>query len=72
LESFPQNSYNESVTAGALAGNLPCILDVDGPIMPNWAWSGYMQPLAIDESIIADFLPGTLGYWDGELYSVGL
>jgi multiple sugar transport system substrate-binding protein len=72
LESFPQNSYNESVTAGALAGNLPCILDVDGPIMPNWAWSGYMQPLAIDESIIADFLPGTLGYWDGDLYSVGL
>ncbi|MHA7886343.1 sugar ABC transporter substrate-binding protein [Roseicyclus sp.] len=72
LESFPQNSYNDSVVAGALAGNLPCILDVDGPVMPNWAWSGYMQPLAIDESLIEDFLPGTLGYWDGELYSVGL
>jgi multiple sugar transport system substrate-binding protein len=72
LESFPQNSYNDSVVAGALAGNLPCILDVDGPVMPNWAWSGYMQPLAIDESLIEGYLPGTLGYWDGELYSVGL
>ncbi|RYE72115.1 MAG: hypothetical protein EOO80_20800, partial [Oxalobacteraceae bacterium] len=25
------------------------ILDVDGPVMPNWAWSGYLQPLSIDE-----------------------
>lgn len=72
LESFPQNSYNDSVVAGALAGNLPCILDVDGPVMPNWAWSGYMQPLAIDASLIEGYLPGTLGYWEGELYSVGL
>ena len=72
VESFPQASYNDSVIAAALAGNLPCIIDVDGPIMPNWAWSGYMQPLEINESLIADFLPGTLGMWDGELYSVGL
>ena len=72
LEAFPQGSYNDSVVAAALAGNLPDILDVDGPVMPNWAWSGYMQPLAIDESLIADFLPGTKGYWDGQLYSIGL
>jgi len=72
IESFPQESYNDSVVAAALAGNLPCILDVDGPVMPNWAWSGYMQPLPLDESLIADFLPGTKGYWDGELYSIGL
>ena len=72
IESFPQESYNDSVVASALAGNLPCILDVDGPVMPNWAWSGYMQPLDIDESRIADFLPGTKGIWDGQLYSIGL
>lgn len=72
LQSFPQASYNDSVTAAALAGNLPDILDVDGPIMPNWAWAGYMQPLTIDESKIANFLPGTKGIWDGKLYSIGL
>ena len=72
LQSFPQAAYNDSVTAGALAGNLPDILDVDGPIMPNWAWAGYMQPLKIDESKIASFLPGTKGTWNGQLYSVGL
>ncbi|MEY1554126.1 ABC transporter substrate-binding protein [Yoonia sp. R2331] len=72
LESFPQESYNDSIVAAALAGNLPDIIDVDGPVMPNWAWAGYMQPLDIDESLIADFLPGTKGMWDGQLYSIGL
>ncbi len=72
IESFPQESYNDSVIASALAGNLPCILDVDGPVMPNWAWSGYLQPLPIDAAEFTDFLPGTKGIWDGQLYSIGL
>ena len=72
LQSFPQAAYNDSVVAGALAGNLPDILDVDGPVMPNWAWAGYMQPLQIDETKIANFLPGPKGMWDGKLYSIGL
>ena len=72
IESFPQESYNDSIIAAALAGDLPDIIDVDGPIMPNWAWSGYMQPLPIDESKFDDFLPGTKGYWNGKLYSIGL
>ena len=72
LQSFPQAAYNDSVVAGALAGNLPDILDVDGPVMPNWAWAGYLQPLQIDESKIEAFLPGPKGYWGGKLYSIGL
>ncbi len=72
VESFPQGSYNDSVVAGALAGNLPCILDVDGPVMPNWAWAGYMQPLPISEDALAGHLESTIGRWDGQIYSVGL
>lgn len=72
VESFPQSSYNNSVVAGALAGNLPDILDVDGPNMPNWAWAGYLQPLPIEPAKVEKFLPGVLGTWNGELYSVGL
>ncbi|WBU62188.1 ABC transporter substrate-binding protein [Paracoccus albus] len=72
VESFPQNSYNDSVVAAALSGNLPDILDVDGPNTPNWAWAGYLQPLPIDEAAVEKFLPGVLGYWNDELYSVGL
>ena len=72
IEEFPQESYNDSVEAAALAGNLPCVLDVDGPVMPRWAWAGYMQPLPLDESKIANFLPGTQGIWNDTLYSIGL
>ena len=72
LEEFPQAAYNDSVTAAALAGKLPDIIDVDGPVMPNWAWSGYMAPLEISEDELKDFLPGPIGKWGGELYSVGL
>jgi multiple sugar transport system substrate-binding protein len=72
METFPQLAYNDAVGAAALAGELPDILDVDGPVMPNWAWAGYMQPLGIDENTLDGFLPGPIGRWDGELYSVGL
>ena len=72
LEAFPQESYNDSIIAAAVSGSLPDIIDVDGPIMPNWAWAGYMQPLQLPEGAVDSFLPGALGYWEGELYSVGL
>ena len=72
IEEFPQASYNESVTAAALAGELPDIIDVDGPIMPNWAWSGYFAPLQIDQAKLDSMLPGSIGSWNGETYAVGL
>jgi len=72
IQDFPQDSYNESIVAGALAGNLPDIIDMDGPVMPNWAWSGYLAPLDLPEEVLDGFLPGAIGRWDGQVYSVGL
>ena len=72
LEQFPQAAYNDSVTAAAVAGKLPDILDVDGPVMPSWAWAGYMAPLTIDPASYAKFLPGPIGKYNGKVYSVGL
>ena len=72
LEEFPQESYNSSIVAAALAGDLPDIIDVDGPVMPGWAWAGYMLPLNLSEGALDDFLPGAIGEWNGEVYSVGL
>ena len=37
--AFPQLDYNTSVVSAA-QGGLPCLLDVDGPVTPAWAWSG--------------------------------
>lgn len=71
IEQFPQAAYNDSVTAAALSGELPDILDVDGPIMPNWAWAGYLAPLTIDPAKLDGFLPGVIGKWNDQIYSVG-
>ncbi len=72
LEEFPQESYNSSIVAAAAAGDLPDIIDVDGPVMPGWAWAGWMVPLSLSEGALDDFLPGAIGEWNGEIYSVGL
>ncbi len=72
LEQFPQAAYNDSVTAAAVAKKLPDILDVDGPVMPSWAWAGYMAPLDLPADTYAKFLPGPIGKWNGKLYSIGL
>jgi len=70
-ESFPQGAYNDAVVAAAASGDLPCLLDLDGPIMPNWAWAGYLQPLGIDTKITDALLPTAVGKWDGQIYSAG-
>lgn len=70
-ESFPQGAYNDAIVAAAASGDLPCLLDLDGPIMPNWAWAGYLQPLEISTSITDALLPTAVGVWDGEIYSAG-
>src|ERR1700682_6373444 len=36
-EAFPQASYNDSVAAASVAGNLPCILDLEQPTVPHFA-----------------------------------
>jgi len=71
LKSFPQESYNSAVTAASSANKLPCILDIDGPNVPNWAWAGNLAPLDLPDSLFEDQLQSTMGVVDGELYSFG-
>ncbi|MCI5826224.1 MAG: sugar ABC transporter substrate-binding protein [Arcanobacterium sp.] len=71
LTAFPQVAYNDSIVAAASSKDLPCILDLDGPIMPNWAWSGYLAPLELSKETTADLLPSTQGIYNNKLYSVG-
>ena len=57
VQAFPQDSYNQSVVAAAAAKKLPCILDIDGPNVPNWAWAGYLAPLEGMDDTLSKFLP---------------
>ena len=71
LQSFPQDAYNDAVTAAAAAKKLPCVLDIDAPNVPNWAWAGYLEPLGLPEGTFDGQLESTLGVVDGEVYSFG-
>lgn len=73
IESFPQDSYNDSIAAASIAGSLPCIIDLDAPTVPNFAWSGYIQPLGITEADIGEMgvLTNDVGRYNGEIYSLG-
>ncbi|MDH6437465.1 multiple sugar transport system substrate-binding protein [Streptomyces sp. SAI-144] len=73
IQAFPQGSYNDSVVAAASARKLPCLLDVDGPNVPNWAWGGYLAPLDLSKGQVAvkDQLPSTVGTYQGKTYASG-
>jgi multiple sugar transport system substrate-binding protein len=72
---LPEGSYNDQVNAAALAGDLPCLLDFDGPFLYNYAWSGYLTPLDdfVSAELKDDFLPSIInqGTYGGHLYSLG-
>lgn len=74
-EQLPEGTYNDQVQAAALAGDLPCLLDFDGPYIYNYVWSGFLQPIDrfVNSDLRADFLPSIIdqGTYNGKLYSLG-
>ena len=70
-EAFPQGAYNDAVTGAAAAGRLPCVLDADGPVVPNWAWAKYLAPLGLPRSTTDKFLPSTVGKYKDTIYAIG-
>ena len=71
IEAFPQASYNDSVAAASVAGSLPCIIDLDQPTVPNFAWSGYVQELPVPADMLAKFTAGGVGLYKDKPYSLG-
>jgi len=72
---LPEGSFNEQVSAAALAGDMPDLLDFDGPFLYNYAWAGHLVPLDyyISDYLRDDFLPTIIaqGTFGGKLYSLG-
>jgi multiple sugar transport system substrate-binding protein len=75
LTRLPEGSYNEQVSGAALSGDLPDLLDFDGPFLYNYAWAGHLIPIDdyVPQEMLDDFLPSIIaqGTYDGQLWSLG-
>lgn len=73
IQSFPQASYNDSVSAAALARKLPTIIDMDNPTVANFAWSKYIQALPITDADVQQLglANSAVGRYQGKIYSLG-
>lgn len=73
VEAIPQGSYTASITAASMVGQLPCIIALDQPTVPNFAWAGHVRPLEtlLPADAVARLLEGGRGSYMSQLYSVG-
>lgn len=72
---MPEGQYTDQVNAAAAAGDLPDVIDFDGPIMANLAWSGHLVPIedCIGDELRGNVLPSLIeqGTYADRLWSVG-
>lgn len=73
VQAIPQGSYTESITAASLVGQLPCVIAIDQPTVPNFAWAGHVRALddLLPRAAVQQLLPGGRGTYMDRLYSVG-
>ncbi|MCU7933288.1 MAG: extracellular solute-binding protein [Candidatus Thiodiazotropha sp. (ex Dulcina madagascariensis)] len=76
LTLIPEGSYNAQVQAAAVAGELPDILELDGPFLYAYAWQGHLRPLddLLSDALRADLLPSIIqqGLYQDRLWSVAV
>lgn len=70
-----QRPYTELVLSAAASGDLPDLLDFDGPNLYSYAWSGKLKPIdsCVPAKVRDDLLPSIQrqGTYDGRLWGVG-
>jgi multiple sugar transport system substrate-binding protein len=75
LVTLPVGNYTQDVARAAARGQLPDVLDFDGPDLYNYAWSGRLKPIdsCVSKSVRQDLLPSIIrqGTYAGRLWGVG-
>ncbi len=75
LTLIPEGSYNAQVQAAAVAGELPDLLEFDGPFLYAYVWQGRLRPLddLLPQALLDDLLPSlrAQGRYRGRLWSAG-
>ncbi|MBV8218456.1 MAG: extracellular solute-binding protein [Solirubrobacterales bacterium] len=75
LITLPEGDYDHEVASAAATGNLPDVLDFDGPNLYNYAWAGDLKPLdsCLTARQRADLLPSIRqqGSYEGRMWGVG-
>lgn len=75
LTMIPEGQYTDQINAAAASGDLPAVLDLDGPVMANLAWGGSLVPISgcISTELEQDLLPSLIqqGTYADDLYAVG-
>ncbi|MPY59511.1 ABC transporter substrate-binding protein [Streptomyces spongiae] len=71
----PAPSYTELVLSAAASGDLPDLLDFDGPNLYSYAWSGKLKPIdsCVPRKVLDDLLPSVRrqGTYAGRLWGIG-
>ncbi|MFJ2156019.1 ABC transporter substrate-binding protein [Streptomyces sp. NPDC087856] len=76
LVTLPEDrAYTALVLSAAASGDLPDLLDFDGPNLYSYAWSGKLRPIdsCVPASVRADLLPTIRqqGTYAGRLWGIG-
>lgn len=71
----PEGDYGDVVETAIVGGDLPDVLDLDGPRTASYASQGALRPLdgLLPAALLADLLPSlrAQGTWDGRFWSLG-
>ena len=75
LTLIPEGSYNAQVQAAAVAGDLPDLLEFDGPFLYAYVWQGRLRALdrLLPKALLSDLIPSIIaqGTYHDRLWSVG-
>jgi multiple sugar transport system substrate-binding protein len=75
LVTLPEGNYSQQVRSAAATGNLPDILDFDGPNLYNYAWTGKIKPIdsCLSGPLRRDLLPSLRkqGTYNGRMWGIG-